>query len=55
MHKHIWQTILTKDSYFHKDGNKYLTYVGVQYCDCGVYRTKEFIHEEDLKARGGAQ
>lgn len=36
-------------SALHHEGNKHITYRYLQTCDCGVWRTKEFINEEDIK------
>ena len=52
MHKHNWTTIQPLQKANHKDGNKHLSYEFVQICDCGAYRTKEYVHEEDLKNKG---
>lgn len=51
MHKHIWNTVFTDspNNGFHTEGNKYLSYRVNQFCDCGVYRIKEFINVEDVK------
>lgn len=44
-HKHDWK-ILSEHSVYQTD-KKNLTLRIKQLCDCGVYRIKDFINEED--------
>jgi hypothetical protein len=53
-HQHQWQTFFTEFSKaVHIDADKYLTFNLIQTCECGIYRIKEFKHEEDYKAKDG--
>lgn len=46
-HNHSWKTIPKEVAFNHKDGDKYITYVFMEICECGVYRIKEYKREEN--------
>lgn len=45
-HTHIWHNSQQLGA-LHPAGNKNIVYKYMQTCDCGVWRVKEFIHEDD--------
>ena len=46
MHEHKWTTT-SQTNQKHKEGDKYLTYIFIQICECGTYQYKDFKHLED--------